>query len=52
MQQAHAQVLFQPLEALAGDGHGKIEAARRGADGTLIQHAHEQDEVADAIHFQ
>ena len=50
VQQAHAELALQPLEALAGHRHRQVEAARRGADRAEVEHAQEQAEVADTIH--
>src|SRR3546814_16355370 len=53
VQQAHAERAFQSLQALAGDRHLKVEAARGGSDRAQVEHAQDQDEVADAVvHYQ
>jgi len=51
VQQAHAEFALQALETLAGDGDRDIEVARGCADRALIEHAQEQHEVADAVHY-
>ncbi len=50
MQQPHAQILFQPLQALARHGHRQVETARRCADRAEVQHAQEQRDIADTVH--
>jgi hypothetical protein len=42
--------VFQPLQALAGDRHRKIQAAGGRTDRALVEYPQEKDEVAHAVH--
>ena len=52
LEQPHAQLAFQPLQALAGDRHRQVQAARGGTDGPEIEHAQEQVQIAETLHIQ